>query len=279
MQALPLMYPVNPTMPVILMNKKELYLPCSAFSYRVLVARYGSAPNAGQRINRDLWELLQINPIVEWVAGRDILTHHLPVTITGKLESVIRDRDIESIGIAIHKHLVREMYRFTEAQVLAGAEAWGSLQSWYALHDLGEDERSFETTYRKWLTYKESQCKSILESFPAKNGKVVNAKTRLDVRKSVHQLSQHLAGQIPSPYKVEDVIRRYKGGNIRQSASCRIWLLKNVCRLSAGQVAMRLRCSRRNVFSRCRTVETAITNAGPLAHHLVKLMQLLIQHT
>lgn len=254
-------------------KQTSIELPVSAFTHRVFSHRYGGSHiEASHRSNKELWELLQIHPVQQHPATEQRLTHLLIVQVSGALAVELRRRSLPALGMALHGHCIREMYRFAEAQVEGGTEAWTSLRSYYDRHGIEEDDWSFDTTYRNWLRYLQSRGIALREKKHENPSKVVDAKRSVLVHKRVHQLAARFEADPISPAEVEAIVHRLIKSP-RQKSPLLAWLLRHASQLSAGQTARRLRCTRPNVFRRTRTMQLAITQGKPLAHTLARILE------
>lgn len=252
---------------VLPMNKKYFTLAVTAFTHRILLARYGQPIRASRQYNRELFTLLQLAPIRALSEERcQSLSRQAFFTIGPALRSALMERDIAAIGMAMHEHFIREMYLHTHSQVIAGRKAWTALEDFYIMHGLTEEDWKFETAYRKWLTYSTQVEKR------AGIEKTVNCRPSQNVRSTVYILIAELDGWKITNEQIKEVLFEALKIPARDAKLIHAFLLQQLLCLDPPAIARRLGYSRQNAYARLEVIQNRLNGATLTGRRIVQVL-------
>lgn len=251
---------------ILPMSKKFVQLPVTAFTHRILTARYGQPIRASRMYNKELFILLQLAPIQPLNEKRAaLLTHQAHFAVPPALSAALHQRDLPAIGMALHEHYIREMYLHTHSQVFAGRTAWTALEDFYAMHGITEEDWKFDTAYRKWLTYSTQVEKR------GGNEKTVNLRPSQNIRSTVYLLIADLDGWTINAGHIADAIAQceipYQDSRLIQA-----FLFKQLLRLDTSTVARRMDYTRQNAYCRLESMANKLNGETITGRRLVRVL-------
>lgn len=223
----------------------EIILPVTPFTYKVITARHGHPVSVNRQDNKELYMLLQLKPLISPDKQKELLSEPLRVETTKRLAHIVLKNNIHAIGIHLHHHYLQKLYEFIYAQMMAGHQAYSSMEYFYELHDVEEDDFGMDSAYRGWLRFQEKLKKSteITES--------VNQNNDFNVLRIITTLKSRSGGGMLRPDVVETTMKKIflrfdehieSTAQYYSATRCRriyIYLLRELSSLTYTQIAQR----------------------------------------
>lgn len=140
------------------MSKKNIKIPVSSFTWKIIAARYGHPVQASAGSHRELIGFLQVDSDQKpEKLIQEGLTEKLTVCLQSKVANMILKRDLEALGAALHNLYLQKMYEFVYAQTsskLSEETAAGAIRNFFQEHNLDDDDYNPQTAYRQWQRWK-----------------------------------------------------------------------------------------------------------------------------
>ena len=138
-----------------------IQIPCTRFSKKIIAKEHGAEPIRVNRLHA-LWVFLRPH-----VAGHGIGRSHFVsdrstsflIEVSPELARLLR-RSHNDAGVALHRHHLEMMLRFTWASSLNGSQAMTALRAWQELYDLDDEDYDLGTAYRMWQRFRVEMEKS-----------------------------------------------------------------------------------------------------------------------
>jgi hypothetical protein len=133
-------------------------IPTSTFAAKIIREEYGN-DDSETLISIDprdhLWKYL-LYRLPEGSKTNDrahtTLTDHIELAVTGKIRKRLLE-DLWQVGLYLHEHCRQRLLHFVEAQTIAGVQASKSIEIFYAMYEIDEDDYSRDAAYRLWQRY------------------------------------------------------------------------------------------------------------------------------
>jgi hypothetical protein len=151
-----------------------LSVPVTRFSRKILIKEHGTAPIPVNR-SHPLWVFLRPHVPGDHAGGGHIAAErcaHINISVKYPSKRLLKDH-LSDAGLALHRHHVDWMLRWTWASTCNGVPALRAIKSFYNFYLIDDDDYDLGSAFRMWQRFR----KDIEEKF---EGKSVNP-GRVDV--------------------------------------------------------------------------------------------------
>jgi len=129
-----------------------MHIPVSKLSFKIILKEYGPHPNIDARdILFQQLSYPRYNHRAELAKTSRILTEYIHIKVASKINH--RNPNIYQVGLNLNRFHLDKMMNFIYAQVLIDSSATSSLEMFYDLYDLNDDDYDSESAYRRWQRF------------------------------------------------------------------------------------------------------------------------------